>query len=447
MPAVTRVGDNNTGHDACPPTALSSGSPNVNINGIPAGRVGDSYTPHGCPAHVPHVGTIAAGASHVFINGKAVGRVGDPVTCGGSVAAGSPNVFIGNGGGSSLTVNGQAVSALDFKCNCVENVICSSPLLSKEDEIICKLPNIAATIAKKNRESEKDYTGWMYLSEQSKKWLCDDLEKANNPSAPFIVSLDWAREYSITEDFYNQLVSFCFVNEENEPKGVRELINSLKKANQWPDVNEPVKNFDHTVFDDNVAINESGTIIEIDNPWEYFDRLYFNSRSVPRYYELDTVLLNELNTHISMGDFGYMGFGKNGLLAGLGAFSLRCLAKGNVTYDGNNKYTINISSLAVYIADNYDFNDNKSYGAWSSEEQDVLMWVYALDKLEPMVFQLLKNIYNMGYYSLRDSLFREFRQKYKRGADFYIRSQPKVVTSWEQKVIKYDALSSQIQIE
>ena len=29
MPAVTRVGDNNTGHDACPPTALSSGSPNV----------------------------------------------------------------------------------------------------------------------------------------------------------------------------------------------------------------------------------------------------------------------------------------------------------------------------------------------------------------------------------------------------------------------------------
>ena len=77
MPAVTRVGDNNTGHDACPPTALSSGSPNV-------------------PAHAPHVGNIAAGAPHVFINGKAVGRIGDPVSCGGSVAVGSPNVFIGN---------------------------------------------------------------------------------------------------------------------------------------------------------------------------------------------------------------------------------------------------------------------------------------------------------------------------------------------------------------
>ena len=32
MLAVTCVGDNNTGHDACPPTTLSSGSPNVNIN-------------------------------------------------------------------------------------------------------------------------------------------------------------------------------------------------------------------------------------------------------------------------------------------------------------------------------------------------------------------------------------------------------------------------------
>ena len=96
MPAVTRVGDNNTGHDACPPTALSSASPNVFVNGISVGRVGDPYNPHSCPAHAPHVGNIAAGAPHVFINGKAVGRIGDPVSCGGSVAVGSPNVFIGN---------------------------------------------------------------------------------------------------------------------------------------------------------------------------------------------------------------------------------------------------------------------------------------------------------------------------------------------------------------
>ena len=64
MPAQTRVGDNDTGHDAC-------------------------------PAHPPHTGVIASGSGTVFINGRAAGRIGDPVSCGGSVAVGSPNVFVG----------------------------------------------------------------------------------------------------------------------------------------------------------------------------------------------------------------------------------------------------------------------------------------------------------------------------------------------------------------
>lgn len=59
MPKATRLGDNDTGHDACAPTALVSAS------------------------------------ADVIINGKAAGRIGDPVSCGGSVAAGSGNVIIG----------------------------------------------------------------------------------------------------------------------------------------------------------------------------------------------------------------------------------------------------------------------------------------------------------------------------------------------------------------
>lgn len=95
MPAQTRVGDNDTGHDACPPRPLAEGSPDVFINGIPAGRVGDAYAPHGCPVHAPHSGVIASGSGTVFINGQAAGRIGDPVSCGGSVAEGSSNVIIG----------------------------------------------------------------------------------------------------------------------------------------------------------------------------------------------------------------------------------------------------------------------------------------------------------------------------------------------------------------
>ena len=51
MAAATRKNDCCTGHDACPPVPLEGCSPNVNINGRGAGRVGDAYSPHGYPAH------------------------------------------------------------------------------------------------------------------------------------------------------------------------------------------------------------------------------------------------------------------------------------------------------------------------------------------------------------------------------------------------------------
>lgn len=54
MPKATRLGDNDTGHDACAPTALVTASTDVIINGKGAGRVGDSYAPHGCVAHPTH---------------------------------------------------------------------------------------------------------------------------------------------------------------------------------------------------------------------------------------------------------------------------------------------------------------------------------------------------------------------------------------------------------
>lgn len=92
---ATRLGDLDTGHDNCSPTALNESSNDVFINGKGAGRVGDSYTVHGCIAHPVHSGSIESGSSTVFINGKSAGRVDDSVSCGGSVAEGSENVFIG----------------------------------------------------------------------------------------------------------------------------------------------------------------------------------------------------------------------------------------------------------------------------------------------------------------------------------------------------------------
>lgn len=95
MSNATRMGDKNTGHDACPAVALTIASPNVSINGKPAGRMGDSYDPHGCKEHGTHTGKISIGSHTVYINGKPAARVGDAISCGGTVAEGSPDVFIG----------------------------------------------------------------------------------------------------------------------------------------------------------------------------------------------------------------------------------------------------------------------------------------------------------------------------------------------------------------
>ena len=82
MPAVCRKGDTCTGHGGFPPRANDEGSPNVFVNGIPAGN--------SC-----HDGTLSGGSSSVFVNGKALGRIGDDVSCGSVVASGSPDVFSG----------------------------------------------------------------------------------------------------------------------------------------------------------------------------------------------------------------------------------------------------------------------------------------------------------------------------------------------------------------
>ncbi|MCM1059474.1 MAG: PAAR domain-containing protein [Eubacterium sp.] len=95
MPQATRKGDCCTGHDGCPPSALAEGSPNVFINGKPAGRLGDNYESHGCLVHAPHQDNISSGSATVFINGIQAGRVDDSVSIGGSVRDGSSNVYIG----------------------------------------------------------------------------------------------------------------------------------------------------------------------------------------------------------------------------------------------------------------------------------------------------------------------------------------------------------------
>lgn len=96
MPAVSRLGDNCTGHGCWPPRPSTGASPNVRVNGIAAHRQGDAWAAHTCPA-IPetHASVLAAGSTTVRVNGKQLARIGDPVACGSAVAQGSANVFAG----------------------------------------------------------------------------------------------------------------------------------------------------------------------------------------------------------------------------------------------------------------------------------------------------------------------------------------------------------------
>lgn len=92
---AAKIGDIGTDHDGFHPTAITAGSPDVFIDGIPAARVGDPLAPHDKPNNPPHPRTIASGSSTVFVNGKPLAITGGAVDCGG-VIIGSGTVIVGD---------------------------------------------------------------------------------------------------------------------------------------------------------------------------------------------------------------------------------------------------------------------------------------------------------------------------------------------------------------
>lgn len=95
MPALSYLGVKDTGHGCYPPRAnVGPSASNVYVNGIAVHIVGDTYPTHCCGVTC-HDGTLSSGSSTVYVNGQPVGRIGDPVSCGGLVAEGSPDVFAG----------------------------------------------------------------------------------------------------------------------------------------------------------------------------------------------------------------------------------------------------------------------------------------------------------------------------------------------------------------
>jgi len=100
MPAIVRVGDSlATGHICDGTTTLASHAQDGTVfaNGINIAVVGAPTVTHivaqvNGACVIPHVANLNAGSPNVFVNGIPVGRIGDSADAG-QMTSGSPTVY------------------------------------------------------------------------------------------------------------------------------------------------------------------------------------------------------------------------------------------------------------------------------------------------------------------------------------------------------------------
>lgn len=93
MPAVCRQIDLSSGRCGHPPSVPAEWSPNVLANGLFVVRLGDRYETHPDGFHPGR--TVSSASATVFANGRNLARMDDDISCGDSIAQGSPDVSSG----------------------------------------------------------------------------------------------------------------------------------------------------------------------------------------------------------------------------------------------------------------------------------------------------------------------------------------------------------------
>jgi|GEM_PF-131955 uncharacterized Zn-binding protein involved in type VI secretion len=438
MPAVTRVGDTNTGHDLCPPVSLASGSSNVFVDKIAVGRVGDSYSAHGCIIHLPHSGAIASGSSTVFVNGIPVGRIGDSVSCGGSVAQGSSTTFADDGNaecknrhqaaftkmkvvnslpnvdyqdkvtakkikeqqseqgssGSSSGTPDKGNSSLGLIMPTVDIVVdnqkCTLPVSSVDEfKTIVTLPEIARHISKAKVPLAEDKQGWYYLALMFEKWLCNDgfdFEQHRHK-----VIENGKERYEQDDDCYDDpfFIKWDWLDKYDDVKEKTDEL--IKKATNEAGKKELARMLANQLKDD-PNLTEFNFIN--DN----------NNRHV------------DSNNFASVNDKGVTSnLYPNGLFAAMGSFTLKSLPAGTIDKIDDNRYKVTVNQLAVYAEDSFQFADNEYLGYWSANLLDFLIGPLDL----------------FNYVKLNNSDFRDFRKTYNKGKDFVVLSDNHVIQDYE----------------
>lgn len=349
MPPITRIGDNSTGHDACPPVPATSGDRMFTVSGSPVVRAGDSYAPHGCPSHPSHSGVLASGAPHMSDAGKAVGRIGDPISCGGSAAQGEGSFTVGDKGGER-----NNLEAFEY----VREALL--PRVDEDESVLLCVPDIAEHIAGRE-DAENDRKGWLNLQRFLSKWIrspaCDDAE--SNPEVMW-VDMDWIRSYKRVElqlgwaNLWDKLINSA---------ACARLTEILQRDEKLGEEEIP---FDYT---DPPRAPQPGN-----RPWKVWKENY--------YQRIDVLAVTTVD----------------GLTACMGDFDFRALAAGYTKPLPGGGHRIIIERISLFVWDSFNFHgadDNLHY--WSCEKKKFsFLPDFGYTQLTNRTFQDFRRKYNRG---------------------------------------------------
>lgn len=270
-----------------------------------------------------------------------------------------PPVGGGSGSGSGSGESGDGSTETERHLGVVAETVAQRG--SDIDKLILCLPKIAAAEAEE-QSNQDNKQGWLYLHDMFERWLSGPAnpEALSNPKV-FWVDQEWALSYTRVNLAYEQLRSRPYLF---SPAARDELANILRR--------------DEKLLPDGRC------------DFDYINKDYSHWRA--DYFQQSTV-------------HGMASIHADGLMAAMGNFQLRALAKG-YTVPEDDHHLIFVTAVSVIIWDSFNFDDDEPLGYWRCSPP----------KFSSGPFE--------GGQELNNSQFRNFRNL-GFGEDFLVLSHPR----------------------
>lgn len=241
------------------------------------------------------------------------------------------------------------------------------------DRLLVCLPEIAAAMAERTK-TFADRQGWLYLHEMFLKWFSGQGNAVpENCDEPLWVDWDWIMRFERARKALSAFVA-C------PPASRPNIYNDKSQESLGAILCE------HGFLD---ATKQQIAFDCINSPWQQWEDLYFTGKEVCE-KELPPA---------------------DGLLAAMGAFTIRALAAGHAENLGNGRWRITVTRVATFVHDTFNFAGDAQLGFWSCRHLDG-------GTLNPDA------ALSPHYALLSNAIFRSFREQYGQGENFLVLSLP-----------------------